>query len=214
MQFKQVKDKQNYTTFYLMRHGETEWNQQGLIQGQEDSPLTKLGLIQAKEAAQKFKSFKFDLAFSSDLLRAKRTAEIIALEHKLEVEASEMLRERRFGHLEGKPGQMLRDLNKLYEMLSQEERFKQKPAPDIESDQEVFTRVITFIREIAIANPGKTVLVVTHGGILRAILLHLGLMTYASSVGRRIENTAFVKLKSDGIDFFVEETEGIKLAET
>ena len=75
----------------------TEWNEIGLIQGHSDSPLTAQGITQAKELAKKLKNVKFDLIFSSDLLRAKRTAEIIALEHKLFVQTSKLLRERDFG---------------------------------------------------------------------------------------------------------------------
>jgi broad specificity phosphatase PhoE len=76
------------TTFYLVRHGETDWNKQRIIQGQEDIPLNETGIQQAENAAKLMKSIPFDLAYSSDLMRAKRTTEIIALEHNLAVEAT------------------------------------------------------------------------------------------------------------------------------
>jgi broad specificity phosphatase PhoE len=75
----------NPCTFYITRHGETVWNIQQRMQGQQDSPLTENGILQAKAAAEKLKKIHFDHAFSSDLLRARRTAEIIAADHDLAI---------------------------------------------------------------------------------------------------------------------------------
>src|SRR3989344_5835107 len=91
------------TTFYIVRHGQTEWNTKGLLQGHGDSPLTYLGVKQAEQIRDELKSIHFDAIFSSDLLRAKRTAEIVALERKIAVKTTQALRERDFGHFEGKP---------------------------------------------------------------------------------------------------------------
>ena len=62
---------------YLVRHGETDWNQAGLLQGQTDIALNAQGLEQAHEAAERLKEVPFEIAFCSPLIRAKRTAEII-----------------------------------------------------------------------------------------------------------------------------------------
>ena len=70
------------TTFYLVRHATSLWNEKGIIQGHKNPELSEAGIKEAEELARKFKGVRFDLAYSSDLLRAKRTAEIIALEHK------------------------------------------------------------------------------------------------------------------------------------
>ena len=86
---------------YLIRHGETEWNVAGKIQGHEDSPLTKKGLDQARQAAQQFKDHHFAAVFSSDLIRAQRTAEIIAAEHQLTVQTTQFLREKAYGKFAG-----------------------------------------------------------------------------------------------------------------
>ncbi len=56
------------TTFYLVRHGETEYNVKGIIQGQSDSPLTRKGIDETKKLAKNLKGIKFDYIFSSDLL--------------------------------------------------------------------------------------------------------------------------------------------------
>ena len=81
------------STIYLVRHGETEWNTEGRLQGQKDSFLTAKGEKQAAQTAEKLKGVKFDAIFSSDLLRAKRTAEIIKLERQLEINTTKALRE-------------------------------------------------------------------------------------------------------------------------
>jgi probable phosphoglycerate mutase len=202
--------KQKQTTFYIVRHGQTDWNVQRLIQGQIDIPLNETGEKQAQEAAKQFKKIKFDLAFSSDLMRAHRTAEIIALEHALTVETTKALRERAFGEIEGKPSKVFFAFRELLTALSKEERFKKKANENFESDEEVTIRIITFLRETAVANPGKTVLVTTHGGVLRVILLHLGYFDYRTIEGHIFTNLSYIKITSDGIDFFVEEVQGIE----
>src|SRR5262245_33677433 len=112
------------TTFVIVRHGETDWNKKKLIQGQTNISLNETGEKQAKKIATKFKEINFDLAFSSDLLRAKRTTEIIALEKHLAVETTKALRERTFGKLEGQSSQLLFDYLKTLKEKSDEERRK------------------------------------------------------------------------------------------
>lgn len=194
--------KNNYCTLYLIRHGETEWNVKKLIQGHTDSPLTKNGLSQAKKLAQDFKKKKIDAIFSSDLPRAKRTAEIIALEKKLAVETSELLRERNFGKYEGRT---LGDLKKLITKAESVLQGKENHA-EIEDSQKLISRFITYLREIAIAYAGKKVIVVTHGGCLRLLLIHLGVFNEEDlKPGTKLlDNSSVLTLKSDGIDFYVE----------
>lgn len=200
--------KSNLATIYIVRHGETEWNSKKLIQGQSDSPLTKTGVKQAKELSKKLNKIKFDLVFSSDLLRAKRTAEIIVAEQKLEIATSKLLRERRFGKLEGKPVKTLRAFDELFAKLKHEEIYSYKSSPDVESDEEIVTRLINFLREAVIVNAGKKILVVTHGGVMRAFLIKLGISDYKDPVW--IDNTGYIKLETDGVDFYVKGVEGIE----
>ncbi len=202
-----------YCTFSIVRHGETEWNRKGLIQGHEDSPLTLLGTEQAKQLGAELQHLHFDAAFSSDLLRAKRTAEIMLLERKVIVQTTALLRERAFGKYEGQPHSSVKAIEELFETLSEEEIFRYKDSEDVESDEEIITRFITFIREVAVALPGKKVLVATHSGIMRAFLIHLGVATYKNFGHNHISNTAYITLDSDGVDFFVRETKGIELSE-
>jgi len=200
----------NITTFYLVRHGETDWNKKKIIQGQTDTSLNQTGEEQAKKAAEKLQDIKFDLAFSSDLLRAKRTAEIIALEHNLEVKTTKLLRERNFGTLQGEPTDILHSHIQLLKALTHQQRQKYKIDEHFESDEEFTTRMFTFVRETALAYPKKIILVGTHGGVLRHILIRLGELTYEQADQQTFINAGYIKLTSDGVDFFVQEIVGLQ----
>lgn len=201
--------KNKYCTLYLIRHGETEWNVKKLIQGHTDSPLTKNGLNQAKKLANEFKNKKIDAIFSSDLTRAKRTAEIIALEKKLAVETSELLRERNFGKYEG---QTLEDLKKLIAKMESVLQGRESHE-EIEDSQKLISRFITYLREIAVAYAGKKIIVVTHGGCLRVLLIHLGVFKEEDlrPGTKLLDNSTVLTLKSDGVDFITESLSTAKI---
>lgn len=206
---KSLTDKKSYCTFYIVRHGQTEWNLKKLVQGHTDIPLTKTGEKQAKDLAKKLNKVEFAMVFSSDLLRAKRTAELIVLEKKIAVKTTKALRERYFGRFEGVKWQENKEYKKLIDnflSLSKEERFKKKPFEDTESDEELVFRFITFLREVAVAYRDKNILVVTHGGTMRAFINHLGNDLKSGS----IDNTAYLVVDSDGIDFFIKGSFGIQ----
>jgi broad specificity phosphatase PhoE len=117
--------KNNFCTIYLVRHGRTDWNEKGLIQGHTNIALNQEGKIQAENLARELKHIKFDKVFSSDLARAKQTAEIIALEHKLSVETSKALRERNFGKYEGKHWTVLEEINEVLKKLDEKGSYRQ-----------------------------------------------------------------------------------------
>lgn len=202
-----------YCTFYIIRHGQTEWNVLQKIQGHLDSPLTEPGKQEAKQTAKKLKDVHFDAVFSSDLLRSKHTAEIIALEKKLEVMTTKALRERTFGEYDGSVSkeytEKTKHLLEEYKRLSVEERWKFKFAKGYESDEKLVTRFMTFIREVAVAYQGKTVLIVTHGGNLRTFLTKLGYAEHGKLTPGTFKNAGYIVVESDGVDFFLKEVEGI-----
>ena len=100
-------------------------------------------------------------------------------------------------------------LNK-FSKLSSKDRYYKKPYEDTESDEKLMIRFIPFLRQVAIAYPDKNILIVTHGGVMRTFLIHLGYGTYNTLPSGSIDNTAYVRLESDGVDFFIKETFGIK----
>ncbi len=199
------------TTFYIVRHGQTTWNTAEIMQGSSDSPLTDKGVEGAAQLGKTFKHIKFDLAYSSDLMRAKRSAEIILLERELAVQSTNLIRERAYGEFEGKHNSNYKIVNETLNKLTDEERYFFKYSKGIESDKEIVERFLIFIREVAIANPGKTVLVVSHGGIMRALLVKLGFGSYEELRAGSVKNMGWFKLATDGVDFFIKETENIKL---
>lgn len=135
----------------LVRHGESEDNKAKICQGQRDSPLSELGEEQAEKVAERLKDEKIDAIYSSDLKRARDTAEAINKYHYLEIIDDKRLRERSLGILQGKPFPKELDWINLHE--------------SIESEESMNNRVSSFIEQISQKEKGKTVLVSTHGGV-------------------------------------------------
>lgn len=209
-------DKQNYCNLYLVRHGETEWNVKGIIQGQTNSDLTEKGIEQAKKTGNELKDIHFDAIFSSDSTRAHDTAEIIKLDRELIIETSHLLRERNFGKFEGKHGskflEAFREKLKEKETLSDEEGWNFTVSDDSESDGILASRFITKLREISVAYPNKTVLVVSHGGPIRMFLAKIGYATRQELVGGSLKNAGCINVLSDGVDFILQSVKGVELA--
>lgn len=205
-------EKNSYCVLYIVRHGETEWNIKQIVQGHRDIPLNKKGEEQALNLGKRLKNVKFDKVFSSDLIRAKRTAELIVFENKLAVATTKTLRERNFGSLEGtdlqKYLEILSEFSKKNAKLSFKEKAKLRLRNDVETIEEMMGRFITFLREVAVGYPGKNVLVVTHGGIMRNFILHIGFFSEKDFKFGSISNTAYIRLLCDGVDFIVKETFG------
>ncbi len=195
--------RNNFCTIYLARHGETEWNKKNKVQGHSDISLNKTGEIQAKKLGEKLKDVNFEAVFSSDLIRAKRTAEIIILEKKLAVITTKALRERMFGRFEGKQVEELKnELGKL--TIISKEKQKELALNDVENDEILMGRFIPFIKEVSLAYQGKNVLIVSHGGLIRAFLNRAGfdMLKYSE---RPIKNAEYLIVKSDGVEFFFED---------
>lgn len=202
----------SYCTLYIARHGETEWNVKGIFQGHTDIGLSANGINQAKSLCEVLKPIKIDAIYSSDLSRAKQTAEIVNIERGLAIQTSRLLRERSVGSWEGKAtDEVLKAIKAGLQNLTDktfESAQKFKLAEDVESDREIITRFITILREISTAHPQKTVLVLSHGGMMRALLKHLAYRRNGEIVEGKFGNCGYMKLISDGIDFEVKELRG------
>ena len=133
---------------------------------------------------------------------------------RLAIQTSKLLRERKYGHFEGKPSvdfyEKTKHLLEEKEKLSEKEQWKFRFSEDMESDGEVAARFITKLREVAVAYPGKVVLVATHGGCIRTFLMRVGWIEYGGLRGGSFQNAGYVKAVSDGVDFFVKEVAGVK----
>lgn len=204
-----------YCTLYIVRHGETEWNINNIVQGHSDSPLTENGVTQVKKTAEELKDIDFAAIYSSDSGRAHKTANIIKLDRELAVITTAALRERNYGSFEGQASndfkQKIHEAKEKISQLSEVERRVAKLAPDIESDAEIISRFITILREISVAHPGKNVLITCHGGPIRTFLEHVGYYQYGSLPPGSFANAAYIKVLCDGIDFEVKSVKGIKI---
>lgn len=160
---------------YLIRHGETDWNVQGRMQGQTDIALNQNGIDLAKVTAQGMADISFDLCITSPLKRARQTAEIILGGKDIPVIEDGRIAELCFGSWEG-----LGCRKENYEVPAPMEQFRQfytdplhfVPAADGETIAELCERTGQFWREL-IGNEkyqDKTILIATHGCAVRAIL--------------------------------------------
>ncbi|HEU5477437.1 MAG TPA: histidine phosphatase family protein [Gaiellaceae bacterium] len=141
------------TTLLLVRHGETDWNADGRLQGQTDRPLSDFGRRQARELAEELEDEQLEAIYSSDLARARETAEIVGARLGLPVVFDPDLREKDWGTWEG---------------LTAVERDRVEfVGESTEAHQE---RILLALRRISARHPGDgRVLVVTHGGSMRRV---------------------------------------------
>ena len=151
----------------LIRHGQTEWNVQGRMQGRMDSPLTSLGCLQASAVGSCLKNLGCDALVHSDLGRTCETARLIAAETGLPLSPEPALRERALGIMEGLTKAEVR------ERYPQAFRRYEAREPDFvipqgESLRQVLERTRDCLEGLAVAYDGATLAVVTHGGILDA----------------------------------------------
>jgi broad specificity phosphatase PhoE len=140
------------TTLLLVRHGETDWNAEGRLQGHTDRPLNEVGRRQATALADRLDGDEITAVYASDLARARETAEILAERLGLAVVTDPDLRERNWGSWEGLTGTERDGVEYVGE------------ASDAHGE-----RVLRAVRRIAEVHPGERIVVVTHGGSLRRI---------------------------------------------
>jgi alpha-ribazole phosphatase/probable phosphoglycerate mutase len=154
------------TTVYLARHGESDWNAANRFQGHSDRPLTEEGRRQAEALAELVAQENVDAIYSSPLIRALETARIVAARTGLEVTELDGLREVDTGSWSG--------LSRAEVQERFPEGFERWIAggsgwEDGETYEEMGERVLRAIRAIAAAHPNGRVLVVSHGGPIRAV---------------------------------------------
>jgi len=153
------------TELILIRHGETDWNREHRFQGQIDVPLNASGLAQAERLAERLAAETLDALVCSDLLRARQTAAPAAQRLLLEPDPQPGLREQGFGVLEGLA------LPEILERYPAEWTAWRRHDPDYalpggEAVREFHARVLAALRELAARHAGRTLAVVTHGGVL------------------------------------------------
>lgn len=168
----------------MIRHGETDWNAEGRLQGTLDTPLNDQGIRQAAEAAERLRDQSIACIYASPMLRARRTAEIIAEALGVPIVYREALRERDFGVLQGLRAE---EASELFGEAMTDFRTQPDAAPDGgETNRQVMLRLQPVISEIS-SLPHR-VLTVTHGAVARVIYKMLTHADDASVSAFRLEN--------------------------
>lgn len=153
---------------YMMRHGETDWNVQHLFQGRTDIPLNENGREVARWTRQGLKDVHFDVAFCSPLCRAKETAQIILEGRDIEPIEDDRIIEMGFGEYEAT---RMHEADKEIEIFFKHpEQYVDKKG--IEAFEDVLARAKSFLDDVT-SDPkyqDSTILVVTHGAMLRGLI--------------------------------------------
>ena len=152
------------TELCLVRHGQTDWNFQEIIQGREDIPLNALGHRQAEESAAFLSQESWDVIVASPLSRAVDTARYIAEACGIDeahIIQDERFIEREFGAASGKP------VPGIYEAVQADD---QDRVPGLESEDEMRARVLSGMHDLVEAHAGKRVIVVCHSHAIKAAL--------------------------------------------
>lgn len=205
--------KTKHSTFYVVRHGETDWNMARRLQGHTDIPLNDHGKAQARRLRAELAHIDFGAAYASDLQRARHTAELVVSTRGLSVTPLPELRECCMGPAEGT---LVPDFEKQYQaqlhhrmhLTSLEERFAYKLHPQIESYGETLARVEPCLKRLASEHHGQNILVVSHGGVMRVLLLRL-LGTQHTVM---VKNGGVLRFSGDGKDWQFMDTVGIDLS--
>jgi probable phosphoglycerate mutase len=184
------------TTLLLIRHGETAWNAEHRIQGRLDVPLSTTGMWQAGRLAERLAGEAIEAIVCSDLARAWMTAVPLADTRGLSMVPEPRLRERVFGIFEGKT------LDEI--AASHPEEFAAWRARDVdwripggESGTEFIGRVLEAVRDITAAHAGRTVAVVSHGGVLDVIYRHARALAWDAPREHLMLNASINRLQAE-----------------
>ncbi|OGI82240.1 hypothetical protein A3E95_01820 [Candidatus Nomurabacteria bacterium RIFCSPHIGHO2_12_FULL_44_22b] len=176
----------------FVRHGKTEYNVAGRVNGQMmDDPLIEEGIEQAQKTKLEI-SEDYTIIYSSDLLRAKQTAEILNQKLNIPIKYDVRLRERSHGSLTGKTWD---EMGPNQKEIDKNQKYDYRPYGG-ECVEDVRSRVFSFVEEIKKNNRNPKILVVTHGGIIR-LLYH----TLHGQIPEKIYNASVHEFEFPNIDY-------------
>ena len=153
---------------YIVRHGKTDWNIKGLLQGLTDISLNMKGIKETNTLKEKIDLNDIDICISSPLKRAKMTAQIL-VDNKKEIIYDDMLKERAFGNFEGKSI----DFDLVCKLWDYKLNYSEN---NVESIKDCLDRAKKFLDKIKKEHPNETILIVSHGSFIKA--LHYNLVGY------------------------------------
>jgi len=182
------------TRMILIRHGETDWNKEGRIQGHMPTHLNEQGRREARLLAPRIADERPQNLYSSDLPRALETAQPIAEATGLEIVSSERLREAYFGLWEGKSFKEVQS-GSPGEFANWVESDFHKAPPGGESAAELRERIIAFLADVAEKHANQTTVIVTHGGPCKYAVAHVLGISPTGMYRYAIDNSSFTTIE-------------------
>ena len=197
------------TRLYITRHGETEWNLQGRVQGSKDSDLTNKGKEQATKLRKYLEGTSIDVIFSSSSGRAYNTARIIAENREIDIIKSDGLKEMHLGIWEGKSFDSIKE-----DYKEMHETFWNKPHLLKEFPGETFDdfrkRVVGTVLQIVEEHEGKKIMIVAHALVLKILMSYFEERPLEKLFDEHfMHSTCLNEVEIDGTDYRI-----IRYAET
>jgi 2,3-bisphosphoglycerate-dependent phosphoglycerate mutase len=161
----------------ILRHGQSRWNLENRFTGWIDIDLSEQGIKEAQEAGEKLKNYKFDKAYTSALIRAQRTLDIILeiiKQKDIPIERDKALNERMYGDLQGLNKDETREKFGAEQVKLWRRSYDTAP-PNGESLKDTAARVIPYweAKIVPDLKAGKNILISAHGNSLRALVMYL-----------------------------------------
>lgn len=173
----------------FVRHAETKSNAEKRYMGHLDSPLSERGIAQVAAVAARLGKDSVSAVCTSDLGRAVTTAEAIAETCGVHLVPDARLRERHAGVFQGLRISEARARFPDY-FVENSQPTPSAAIPEGESARQVQARLVPFLEEVCQRHPGQSVVIVTHGGVIRTVLWHLLKSSYATARWARVDNTS------------------------
>ena len=180
---------------YLIRHGQTDWNQRRKLQGRTDVPLNDEGRKMAENAAKEYKDVHFDVCYCSPLTRAKETAEILLKGRSIPIIYDDRLMEMSFGEAEGLENCFDRPETPIRTFFFEPENYTDPPKGG-ETLDDLCLRTGSFLEEIVFPEleKGKDILIVGHGAMNSSIISNIKKLPRKEFWSTRIRNCELIKV--------------------
>ena len=185
---REYSDLEIKSNWFLVRHGETDWNKEDRVLGFTDKRLNEAGIKQAEATADFLRDKHIDLIISSDLARTKETAEVIAKATGAEVVLDRSFREMNFGSLEG---MFIPEVNQKYG------GFLDRRYRDLGGEifEEVEERAMRALHKHRKDHGHKNIVIVSHGALLGLVIKNIRKIDHAKSTGLNIGNAEVIELE-------------------
>jgi len=180
---------------YIMRHGRTDWNDRHKLQGRTDVPLNAEGRLMAEKAREECSHIHFDVCYSSPLIRAKETAEIVLRGRDIPILTDERLREMSFGDFEGQENTFDMPDSPILVLFKSPEKYTSSVG-GAETFEELYARTGAFLQEVIdpLLKQNQDILIVGHGAMNLSIINRIRQIPIRQFWSTGIENCSLLRL--------------------